>query len=129
MGFVNCALDLRRQQITAAHLARVDPDVQAVITERSLQVARDRVVIGAVRQEDVTHVSSQPSGGGNKGWAPERWGSRQRGAPQCASASSPIGQDGTRKPIRQVTVPRIGIAEHVETTLASRRLMPLHVAT
>jgi hypothetical protein len=42
--------------IAAAELARVDPDVRAVVGEGSLQSARDRVVLGAVRQEDVTHA-------------------------------------------------------------------------
>lgn len=56
VGVLDGALDLGRQEIAAADLARVDPDVQAMIAERTLQGARDRVVVGAVRQEDVTHA-------------------------------------------------------------------------
>jgi len=48
--------DLRPQRIAAPQLARVDPHVLLELTKRLLEGAYDRVVVGAVGDEQLGHV-------------------------------------------------------------------------
>jgi hypothetical protein len=53
-------LNLWPQRIPAPQLARIDPHVLLELTERLLERAHDRVVVGAVRDEQLGHA--YPSG-------------------------------------------------------------------
>jgi hypothetical protein len=53
--FLDRPLDLGPQRIAAAKLARVDPAVPPEIVERGAEIAHERVVLRAVRDEDLAH--------------------------------------------------------------------------